>query len=87
MAIGVAKPMNVVYTEGSTGDPDEQIAALINEHFDPGPKALLQMLDLLRPDLFKNCGPWSLWSRKSLNLVGERTDRRRPFCAQAAGLS
>jgi S-adenosylmethionine synthetase len=49
-AIGVAKPMNVtVYTEGTGVIPDDQIAALVNEHFDLRPKGIIQMLDLLRP--------------------------------------
>jgi S-adenosylmethionine synthetase len=49
-AIGVAKPMNVtVYTEGTGVISDDQIAALVNEHFDLRPKGIIQMLDLLRP--------------------------------------
>ena len=44
-AIGVARPMNVtVYTEGTGVIPDDQIAALINEHFDLRPKGIIQML-------------------------------------------
>ena len=49
-AIGVAKPMNVtVYTEGTGKISDDQIAELVNEHFDLRPKGIIQMLDLLRP--------------------------------------
>ena len=49
-AIGVARPMNVtVYTEGTGKIPDEQIAELVNAHFDLRPKGIVRMLDLLRP--------------------------------------
>src|SRR5436305_4058001 len=49
-AIGVARPINVtVYTEGTGKISDEKIAGLVNEHFDLRPKAIIQMLDLLRP--------------------------------------
>ena len=40
-AIGVAKPMNItVYTEGTGVISDEQIAALVNAHFDLRPKGM-----------------------------------------------
>src|SRR5216110_454776 len=49
-AIGVAQPINVtVYTEGTGRISDEEIAKLVNVHFDLRPRGIIQMLDLLRP--------------------------------------
>jgi len=49
-AIGVAKPVSIhVDTFGTGKLADDQIAKLVEEHFDLRPKAIIQNLDLLRP--------------------------------------
>jgi len=49
-AIGVAKPVSIhVNTFGTGKLADDQIAKLVEEHFDLRPKAIIQNLDLLRP--------------------------------------
>jgi hypothetical protein len=79
-AIGVARPMNVtVYTEGTGVIPDEQIAALVNEHFDLRPKGIIQMLDLLRPIYSKQLLTATSVA-KSRNSAGNAPTKQR-FCA------
>jgi len=49
-AIGVANPVSIhVDTFGTGRIEDDKIAALVREHFDLRPKAIIQNLDLLRP--------------------------------------
>jgi S-adenosylmethionine synthetase len=80
-AIGVAKPMNVtVYTEGTGVIPDDQIAALVNEHFDLRPKGIIQMLDLLRP-IYKRPPPMATLAAKSPSSPGSARTRFR-LCAR-----
>jgi S-adenosylmethionine synthetase len=91
-AIGVAQPINVtVYTEGTGRIADEEIAALVNKHFDLRPKGIIQMLDLLRPIYLKTAAyghfgrdePEFTWEnidradalRVAAGLRGEATDR------------
>jgi S-adenosylmethionine synthetase len=85
-AIGVAKPMNVtVYTEGTGVIPDEQIAALVNEHFDLRPKGIIQMLDLLRP-IYQKTAAYGHFGREEPEFTWERVDKAQTL-RQAAGLS
>ena len=84
-AIGVAKPMNVtVYTEGTGVIPDEQIAQLVNEHFDLRPKGIIQMLDLLRP-IYSKTAAYGHFGREEPEFTWERTDKAAALRA-AAGL-
>ncbi|WP_300660633.1 methionine adenosyltransferase domain-containing protein, partial [Hydrogenophaga sp.] len=84
-AIGVARPMNVtVYTEGTGVIPDEQIAALVNEHFDLRPKGIIQMLDLLRP-IYTKTAAYGHFGREEPEFFWERTDRAAAL-KKAAGL-
>ena len=84
-AIGVARPMNVtVYTEGTGVIPDEQIAALVNEHFDLRPKGIIQMLDLLRP-IYSKTAAYGHFGRDEPDFTWERTDKAAALRA-AAGL-
>ena len=74
-AIGVARPMNVtVYTEGTGVIPDEQIAALVNEHFDLRPKGIIQMLDLLRP-IYRKTAAYGHFGRDEPEFTWEATDK------------
>jgi S-adenosylmethionine synthetase len=84
-AIGVAKPMNVtVYTEGTGVIPDEQIAALVNLHFDLRPRGIIQMLDLLRP-IYEKTAAYGHFGREEPEFSWERTDKAQALRA-AAGL-
>ena len=84
-AIGVAKPMNVtIYTEGTGKIPDEQIAALVHEHFDLRPKGIIQMLDLLRP-IYEKTAAYGHFGRDEPEFTWERTDKAAALRA-AAGL-
>ncbi len=74
-AIGVAKPMNVtVYTEGTGKIPDDQIAALVHEHFDLRPKGIIRMLDLLRP-IYRKTAAYGHFGRDEPEFTWEATDR------------
>ncbi|MDE0714587.1 MAG: methionine adenosyltransferase, partial [Gammaproteobacteria bacterium] len=49
-AIGVARPVSVMVDTFGTGRiDDDHIAELVSRHFDLRPKAIVEMLDLLRP--------------------------------------
>jgi S-adenosylmethionine synthetase len=74
-AIGVARPMNVtVYTEGTGKIPDEQIAELVNAHFDLRPKGIVRMLDLLRP-IYRKTAAYGHFGRDEPEFTWERTDK------------
>ena len=84
-AIGVAKPINItVYTEGTGKIADEEIAALVNAHFDLRPKGIVQMLDLLRPIYLKTAA-YGHFGRDEPEFTWENTDRVDALRA-AAGL-
>ena len=84
-AIGVARPINItVYTEGTGKIPDDQIAALISEHFDLRPKGIIQMLDLLRP-IYGKTAAYGHFGREDADFSWERTDKAT-FLKAAAGI-
>jgi S-adenosylmethionine synthetase len=84
-AIGVARPMNVtVYTEGTGKIPDEQIAELVNAHFDLRPKGIVKMLDLLRP-IYRKTAAYGHFGRDEPEFTWEQIDKAAELRA-AAGL-
>jgi len=84
-AIGVARPMNItVYTEGTGLIPDDQIAALVRDHFDLRPRGIIQMLDLLRP-IYEKTAAYGHFGRDEPEFTWERTDKAAVLRA-AAGL-
>jgi S-adenosylmethionine synthetase len=84
-AIGVAQPMNItVYTEGTGVIPDDQLSALVAEHFDLRPKGIIQMLDLLRP-IYEKTAAYGHFGREEPEFTWERTDKAQALRA-AAGL-
>jgi S-adenosylmethionine synthetase len=84
-AIGVARPINVtVYTEGTGRIPDEQIAQLVEAHFDLRPKGIVQMLDLLRP-VYQKTAAYGHFGRDEPEFTWEATDKVEALRA-AAGL-
>ncbi|PAT35174.1 methionine adenosyltransferase [Vandammella animalimorsus] len=84
-AIGVAKPINVtVYTEGTGVIPDEQIAQLVQEHFDLRPRGIIEMLDLRRP-IYEKTAAYGHFGRDEPEFTWEATDKAQALRA-AAGL-
>jgi S-adenosylmethionine synthetase len=84
-AIGVARPMNVtIYTEGTGKIPDEQIAELVNAHFDLRPKGIIRMLDLLRP-IYRKTAAYGHFGRDEPEFTWERVDKAEALRA-AAGI-
>jgi len=82
-AIGVARPMNItVNTMGTNVIPEEQIAALVNEHFDLRPKGIIQMLDLLRP-IYQKTAAYGHFGRDEPEFTWERTNLAATLRAQA----
>ena len=85
-AIGVAHPLSVnVETFGTGNIPDEQIAALITEHFDLRPGAIIRDLDLRKP-IYRQVSVYGHFGRDDLDLSWERTDRA-DLLREAAGLA
>ena len=84
-AIGVAKPVSLmVNTFGTAKIDEEKIEALVTEHFDLRPKAIIQTLDLLRP-IYKNSAAYGHFGRTEPEFTWEATDKAAELRA-AAGL-
>ncbi len=84
-AIGVARPLSLAVETFGTGKiPDEEIEALIHEHFDLRPAAIIRDLDLRRP-LYKQTSAYGHFGRTDIDLPWERTDKVEAL-RQAAGL-
>jgi S-adenosylmethionine synthetase len=85
-AIGVAQPTSVfVDTFGTGRIDDEQIEALVREHFDLRPAGIIRMLDLRRP-IYKQVAAYGHFGRSDLDVPWERTDKAEAL-RQAAGLT
>ena len=82
-AIGVARPINVtVYTEGTGVIPDDQIAALVQEHFDLRPRGIIEMLDLRRP-IYEKTAAYGHFGRDEPEFTWEATDKALALKADA----
>ena len=82
-AIGVARPMNVTVNTFGTGViADDQIAKLVNAHFDLRPKGIIQMLDLLRP-IYSKTAAYGHFGRDEPEFTWERTDKAQALRADA----
>ena len=85
-AIGVARPLSVnVETFGTGRIPDERIAALISEHFDLRPGAIIRDLGLRRP-IYRQVAAYGHFGRDDLDLPWERTDKAEVL-REAAGIA
>jgi S-adenosylmethionine synthetase len=85
-AIGVAHPMSVlVETFGTEAIPVAKIEALVREHFDLRPAAILRDLDLRRP-IYANTAAYGHFGREDRDFTWERTDKADALRA-AAGLA
>jgi S-adenosylmethionine synthetase len=84
-AIGVARPLSVnVETFGTGVISDDKIAALIEEHFDLRPGAIIRDLDLRRP-IYQQTAAYGHFGRDDIDLPWERTDRAEAL-RKAAGI-
>jgi S-adenosylmethionine synthetase len=84
-AIGVAHPLSVsVETFGTGRIPSEQIAGLINEHFDLRPGAIIRDLNLRRP-IYRQVAAYGHFGRNDLDLPWEQADKVE-LLREAAGL-
>jgi len=84
-AIGVAHPFSIeVECHGTQAIPVPQIEALIEEHFDLRPAAILRDLDLRRP-IYRPTAAYGHFGRNDHDFPWERTDRA-DVLRQAAGL-
>ncbi|MDE3113672.1 MAG: methionine adenosyltransferase [Chloroflexota bacterium] len=72
--IGVARPVSLnVETFGTGTVPDERIKALIAEHFDFRPGAIIERFGLRRP-IYRQTAAYGHFGRTDLDLPWERTD-------------
>jgi S-adenosylmethionine synthetase len=84
-AIGVTQPVSINATTFGTGKIDDnKIATLIREHFDCRPAAIVETLDLKRPQ-FRKTAAYGHFGRKDQGFRWEETDRADAL-RKAAGL-
>ncbi len=84
-AIGVAHPLSVnVETFGTGKIADDKITALINEHFDLRPGAIIRDLNLRRP-IYRKTAAYGHFGRDDIEFPWERTDKAAAL-KKAAGL-
>ncbi|MBX3029504.1 MAG: methionine adenosyltransferase [Chloroflexi bacterium] len=83
--IGIARPVSLSVESFGTGRiPDADIQALIEEHFDLRPAAIIQALDLRRP-IYRQTAAYGHFGRTDVDLPWERTDRAA-LLADASGI-
>jgi S-adenosylmethionine synthetase len=74
-AIGMAQPVSVyVNAEGTERIPETRIAELIRECFDLRPRAIIEMLDLMRP-IYRKTATFGHFGRQDPEFTWERTDK------------
>ena len=80
-AIGVAQPLSInVETFGTGKIADEKIAALVEEHFDLRPGAIIRDLGLRAP-IFRQTAAYGHFGRDDIELPWERTDKAEALAA------
>ena len=74
-AIGVAEPTSIsIETFGTGKASNEEIEALVAQHFDLRPKGLIAMLDLKRP-IYQQTASYGHFGRTEDEITWEKTDR------------
>jgi S-adenosylmethionine synthetase len=74
-AIGVAKPVSVMVTTSGTGKmSDEALSKLVAASFDLRPKAIIQLLNLLRP-IYRKTAAYGHFGREEPEFSWEATDK------------
>jgi S-adenosylmethionine synthetase len=87
-AIGVARPFSILVDTFDTEAPGmtpAKIEALVDEHFDLRPAAILQDLDLRRP-IYTKTAAYGHFGRDDHDFTWERVDKA-DVLAEAAGLA
>jgi S-adenosylmethionine synthetase len=74
-AIGVSEPTSIsIETYGTGKLSDEEITALVREHFDLRPRGLIEMLDLRRP-IYRPTASYGHFGRNEADFTWEKTDK------------
>ncbi len=74
-AIGVAKPVSLMVNTFGTGRiSDEKIVQLIDKHFDLRPRAIIHLLNLLRP-IYTKTAAYGHFGREEAGFTWEATDK------------
>jgi S-adenosylmethionine synthetase len=75
-AIGVAHPVSVMVDTFGTGKySDERIAEVVNELFDLRPTAIIETLELRKPQ-YRQLAAYGHMGREDLGVAWEKTDRK-----------
>jgi S-adenosylmethionine synthetase len=83
-AIGVAEPTSISVDTFNTGKiSEEQITALIRDHFDLTPYGILEMLNLIQP-IYRATAAYGHFGREDENFSWERTDKADALRGAAA---
>jgi S-adenosylmethionine synthetase len=83
-AIGVAEPTSIsVHTFGTSKVSEDQLTALVREHFDLRPYGILKMLDLIKP-IYKPTAAYGAFGRTDIDLSWERTAKAEALRGAAA---
>lgn len=86
-AIGVAHPVSVnVETFGTSKYSSEQLEALVNEHFDLRPGAIIRDLDLRRP-IYRKTAAYGHFGRTDIDAPWENIDRAEALKTAAANFN
>lgn len=74
-AIGVAKPVSIMVDTFGTGKlSDEEIATIVDKHFDFRPAAIIKNLDLRRP-IYRQTAAYGHFGRTDIDLPWEHLDK------------
>ena len=78
-AIGVANPVSVLVDTFGTGSlPENEIATLVQQHFDMRPAAIIKHFNLRRP-IYNQVAAYGHFGRNELDLPWERLDMVNAF--------
>ena len=84
-AIGVARPVSVLVDTCGTGKlPDDEIAELVQKHFDLRPAGIIKTLNLQRP-IYRQTAAYGHMGRTDIDLPWEKTDKAEEL-RKAAGI-
>lgn len=85
-AIGVAKPVSVnINTFGTSKYTNEQIASIVDKVFDMRPLAIIEQLELRKPQFAKTCN-YGHFGRESEGFRWEETDKAETIAQMAKSL-
>ncbi|MFN8036033.1 MAG: methionine adenosyltransferase [Acidimicrobiia bacterium] len=86
-AIGVAKPVSIMVDTFGTSEVDEvKLAALVPEHFDMRPAAIIERLNLRRP-IYRKTAAYGHFGRPDREFTWEHTDQAEAFKKAAEALA